>query len=128
MITIIARRSLATNSRSTSWFETRVEGEGATLCISHHPFLDGARELIERGYDPGELLVMHHEGADTVCLSAPLAVAAKLTVNEGNERGPRFKPWKPFSSGAVAARIGANDEAASSVAACTKKSKLARAA
>jgi hypothetical protein len=67
MITIVVQAPARNNGRSTSrLFKARVEAEQRTLCASEQPFLDGARELIERGYDPGELLVMRHEGADEI--------------------------------------------------------------
>ena len=69
---------------------------------SRQPFLDGARVLVEKGYDPNALLVMKHLGSDIVALRAPLGKAAKLAVEEG-PHGPRFVPFRTGAKTRVAA-------------------------
>jgi hypothetical protein len=81
---------------SANKFEARLEGQKQILCISKQPFLDGARALLEQGYDPGLILMMRHAGSDFDSLRGKLGVAATLTVDESNT--PRFRKWKTFSS------------------------------
>ena len=75
-----------------------VETERAPLCVSRQPFVDGARKLIMRGYDPRTILVMRWAGAKDWTLRGALGVAAKLTVDEHNGT---FSSWKPHSRSAV---------------------------
>jgi hypothetical protein len=39
--------------------------DGESICVSHQPLLDGARELLRRGHDPASLLTTRHEGKIT---------------------------------------------------------------
>jgi hypothetical protein len=81
---------VVSSTESAGHFQARLERSNEVLVKnSRQPFLDAARVLVERGYDPGVLLVMKHLGSDTVSLRAPLRKAAKLTVEEG-PHGPRF--------------------------------------
>jgi len=64
------------------------------LAVSRTPFLDSARKLLELGHDPEEILVMRHQGSETVCLRARIGVAAKLIVNQD---GPRFARWRDIT-------------------------------
>jgi hypothetical protein len=74
----------------------RLDG-GATLKRpSKQPFLDGARRLLELGYDPSTMLVMRHTGSDTDCLTAQIGAAARLRVKE-DRGGPRFVTSDPIS-------------------------------
>jgi hypothetical protein len=43
-------------------FAARLESTGDFVIRSHQPLVDGARELLARGYDPEVLLTMRHEG------------------------------------------------------------------
>jgi hypothetical protein len=69
---------------------------------SRHPFVDAARVLIKNGHDPHAVLLMKHAGSDIVALKAPLAKAAKLSVEEG-PNGPRFVPFRTGPKRRVAA-------------------------
>jgi hypothetical protein len=79
-------------------FEARLEGNARVLCVSHQPFVDAARVLVDRGYDPTEILEMRHEGSETIALTEQLGVAAKLIVEESANGGPRFAQHVPWSS------------------------------
>jgi hypothetical protein len=69
---------------------------------SRQPFLDAGRVLLEKGCDRNVLLVMKHEGSDTVALRAPLGKAAKLAVEAG-PHGPRFVAFRTGPKTRVAA-------------------------
>jgi hypothetical protein len=79
-------------------FEARLEGEGRLLCVSHQPFVDAARVLVDEGYDLTEILTMRHVGSETIALTAQLGAAAKCMVEEGPGDGPRFVQYAPWSS------------------------------
>ena len=68
------------------------------ICISRQPFLDGARELLRRGYDPALLLTTRHVGkAYDNFVPAPLGERAKWTVTEGSQAGLRLECYHPFA-------------------------------
>jgi hypothetical protein len=79
-------------------FEARLEGSTRILCVSHQPFVDAARVLVDDGYDPTEILTMRHVGSETIVLTAQLGLAAKCMVEEGPGDGPRFVQYAPWSS------------------------------
>jgi hypothetical protein len=60
---------------------------------SRQPFMDSARTLLEKGYDPTVTLEMMHAGSNVVALRARLGKAARLSVEEG-VNGPRFVPFR----------------------------------
>jgi hypothetical protein len=62
---------------------------------SHQPFLDGARELLQRGYDPETILVMRHAGSKTDSLRGKIGEAAKWTVTEPDRGKIQFRKWAP---------------------------------
>ena len=68
--------------------------DGRYLLTSPQPFLDGARALLEQGYDPTRRLEMRRAGRYQVDLAGPLGIAAGLTV-EASELGcPVFRRHK----------------------------------
>jgi hypothetical protein len=78
------------STKSAGHFQARLQQSNEVLVKnSRQPFLDAARVLMEKGYDPNALLVMKHLGSDTIALRAPLGKAARLTIEEG-PHGPRF--------------------------------------
>ncbi len=79
-------------------FQARLEGDDRILCVSHQPFVDAARVLVEEGYDPTAILTMRHVGSETIALTAQLGAAAKRIVEEGPSDGPRFVQHAPWSS------------------------------
>jgi len=82
-------------------FEGRLDGD--IVYTSRAPFLDGARVLIARGFDPQAVVVMRHAGADHDALQATLEVAASLAVSEDRLGKPVFRRWTPPQSDADAA-------------------------
>jgi hypothetical protein len=75
---------------SPGHFRAQLEGTDEVLVASsRQPFVDSARALVAKGFDPNATLIMRHSGSDVVALKARLAVAAKRDVEEG-PNGPRF--------------------------------------
>jgi hypothetical protein len=72
------------------------------VASSRQPFVDSARALVAKGFDPKGTLIMRHSGSDVVALKARLSVAARLSVEEG-PHGPRFVPHRTGSKTRVAA-------------------------
>ena len=71
--------------RRNGVFDCRIDGR--YLCSSPSPFIDGARHLLARGYDPAARVVMRHAGStsdalygilDRVALNAPYAASPEL--------------------------------------------------
>ena len=98
---------IAPASRGIGYYEARLGEKGRKLCKSTQPLLDSARSLLASGFDPSFTLVMCHAGSRMVCLSAPIGVAAALTVEE-TKFGPRFRPRKTISTPAGQSRIAPN--------------------
>jgi hypothetical protein len=59
------------------------------------PFFSSARLLIDEFGDPEAVLAMKWYDQDYIALSAPIGVAAKLTVEETDKTGPFFRKFKP---------------------------------
>jgi hypothetical protein len=83
-------------------FAARLLGDDCILAQSRTPFCDAARKLLDLGFDPAAMLVMTRAGSATVCLRAPLGVAANLTVEE-SAHGPVFRRYRNGSPSAVEA-------------------------
>jgi hypothetical protein len=64
--------------------------EGRHLLSSGQPFLDGARVLLARGYEPMRRLVMRRPDREQVDLAAPLGVAVGLRVTSTPPGRPAF--------------------------------------
>jgi hypothetical protein len=80
------------NSPGRFW-ATLASTDELLVCSSRHPFVDAARTLIEKGYDPTLTLEMKYAGSNLVALRARLGKAARLSVEEG-VNGPRFVPFR----------------------------------
>ena len=78
-------------------FEASLDGK--RICISRQPRLDGARELLRRGYSPDTLMTTraHDRGYDSF-VPAPIGELAGQTVVESNRDGLQRRPWKSFES------------------------------
>ena len=72
---------------------------GRELVTSRQPFLDVARVLLAEGVDPDEILIMRWATTGTESLRSTVAAAAALTVEDGRDGVPRFRPWRPYSVG-----------------------------
>jgi hypothetical protein len=69
------------------------------------PFLDGTRVLLGQGFDPGARYVTRRSANGPNALVPTLGQAAKLTVEEGSQVDPVFRPWKPWVPGAKVPEI-----------------------
>jgi hypothetical protein len=65
---------------------------------SRQPFLDACRALVSAGIDPNLMAGMYRASENNASLTGPLGSAARLTVAEGVNDGPRFERWKPFDA------------------------------
>jgi hypothetical protein len=86
-------------------------GELQIVCASLTPFLTGARKLLALGFNPQGAIIMRHHDSEVDCLLAKIAVAAKLTVDEG-ERTASFHTWKPHPRSIQAPSTAPNEAAA----------------
>jgi hypothetical protein len=77
----------------------RLEGTGEVIVAStRQPLVDGARVLLDQGYDPGALLTMRHEGMDYDSFRPmPIAEWAKWTYKEREKGGIAIERWMPFA-------------------------------
>jgi hypothetical protein len=79
-------------------FTARRESTGELIVEStRQPLVDGARELLARGFDPATSLTMRIEGKSYDSFQPmPIGEWAKWTYAEGEERALRRVPWMPF--------------------------------
>jgi hypothetical protein len=89
--------SLVIEPRGNGTFAARLAGGGAEM-VSRTPFLTAARKLIELGYSPKVVLIMRRAGAEVDSLRSSIGTAAALTVEDGPDGRPRFRPWKAFGA------------------------------
>jgi hypothetical protein len=84
------------------------------VASSRTPFCDAARVLLADGVAPPTRIVLRHANSATDALTATMAVAAKLTVEDGDD-SPGFRKWRPLlkapSRWEGAPRIAPNDAA-----------------
>lgn len=73
-------------------FDGRVDGV-LVVGRSTQPFLDGAREMLARGYAARERLIMRHLDSGVDALISSIGYAASRTVAEGDSY-PRFVPYQ----------------------------------
>lgn len=62
---------------------------------SRQPFYDAARALLAEGAPAGAALAARHAGSATVAMRSTVGEAAALTVEEGDGRRLRLRPWRP---------------------------------
>jgi hypothetical protein len=73
-----------------------LESTGDLVIRSHQPLVDGARELIARGFDPATLLTIRHEGnAYDSFKPAPIGQWAKWTYSESEAHPLKRRAWVP---------------------------------
>jgi hypothetical protein len=70
-----------------------VIGDRLLVSATRQPLLDGARVLLELGFDPRQLIAMRHADAGFDALRGTIAAAAAVTVEE-RLNGPAFRPWR----------------------------------
>jgi hypothetical protein len=109
-------RNWQTLSRYTIFIEARVKGRfdvryhdrgDNVLLVSRQPLLDCARLFLSLGANPEAIIAMRRRGKHWDDLFGPIAVAAKLTVDETKTI---FAQWKPFPQSAVEAKAASSGE------------------
>jgi hypothetical protein len=66
-----------------------------SIVRSRQPFLDGARVLLARGYDPSTLYNMRHANSATLSFVATtIGRAAGLSVSDTRTRFQKFAPFE----------------------------------
>jgi len=65
------------------------------IVTSRHPFLDGARALLARGYDPATPYNMRHANSDVLSfVTTTIGHAAGLSINADRTRFQKFVPFE----------------------------------
>ena len=86
-VRLIIRLCSLTAAKHADKFDAYVDGH--YIVTSREPLLDGARELLRRGYDPDTLVTTRHDGKAFYSFEpAPLGRLAGLTIEESEESGP----------------------------------------
>jgi hypothetical protein len=85
---------------SAGKFTARLESTGEVIVTgTRQPLVDGARNLLARGFDPKTLLTMRHEGkAYDSFQPLPIGQWAKWTYEERDRGGLRCVIWRPQPS------------------------------
>jgi len=82
-------------SKQALRFSARLESSGEVVVLSHQPLVDGARELLARGFDPATPLTMRVSGIPyDSFLPLPIGEWAKWTYSESEMRPLRRRPWE----------------------------------
>jgi hypothetical protein len=77
-------------------FSTYLETGDALVASTRQPLVDGARELLARGFDPATLLTMRHEGKTYDSFQPmPIGKWAGWTYEERDRDGLRCVRWMP---------------------------------
>jgi hypothetical protein len=89
------RYTIFIEARERGRFDVRYQdqSEKNILLFSRQPLLDCARLFLSLGANPRAVIAMRRRGKDRDDLYGPIAVAAKLTVDETKTL---FAKWKPF--------------------------------
>lgn len=90
IVIVIAERERR-DGKYSAWHNGELILEGVK-----EPFLDAARVLLARGFDPKARYVMRRSPDGPDALLSTLGTAAKLAVRENDHVGPIFCPWKPY--------------------------------
>jgi hypothetical protein len=97
----------------------RAELSGSRSCSAaglsvdaYAPVCALARQLIRTGFGPARVLEVHR--GSVLCFVTTLATAAGLTVEDGPDGVPRFRPYRPLGLGvappiALSAPVHAED-------------------
>jgi hypothetical protein len=76
---------------------------------ARQPFFEMARRLSALDVHPDTELTMWRKGDETWSLRSTVGAAAKLTVMEGEKRGPEFRSYVPFSRVSVSRPAAENE-------------------
>ena len=88
-------------------FVATLESSGEHVVTSHQPLLDGARDLLARGFDQATPLTMRHASiAHDSFAPQPMGQLAKWTCGEGEKMPLQRQRWKPREVPAAHMREG----------------------
>jgi hypothetical protein len=77
-------------------FIATLESTGDFVVLSDQPLVDGARELLARGFDPFTFLTLRHAGKEhDSFLPLQLGDWAGWTYSEGTKGDLRLRHWMP---------------------------------
>jgi hypothetical protein len=97
MSTAVLRLIASPDRKRPGAFSAYPETGDAVVFGSRQPLVDGARELLARGFDPATPLTMRMEGkAYDSFQPMPIGEWARGTYAESEERALRRVPWMPF--------------------------------
>ena len=87
-------------AESAGRFTARLESTGEVIVTrTRQPLVDGARELLARGFDPATPLTMRHEGKGYDSFQPlPIGHWAKWTYKEREKDGMTVERWMPFAA------------------------------
>jgi hypothetical protein len=81
--------------------------DGDFVVLSHQPLVDGARELLARGFDPATPLTMRHAGkAYDSFEPLPIGDWAKVTYSESTKGDLRLRRWMPRPADREGKKLG----------------------
>ena len=94
-ITAAVRLVVTPDLKKPGRFTARLDGtEELIIPSSRQPLVDGARELLARGFDPVTPLTMRHQGSTCDSFkAAPIGQWAKWTFTESDRDGLRRARW-----------------------------------
>lgn len=75
------------------------------ICESKTPFFTAARILQREGMADDTPISMTHEGSPIVALRSTVGEAADRIVEETDQKGPRFKTYRPMASNMAPQRV-----------------------
>jgi hypothetical protein len=79
--------------------------DGRYLLTSGQPLLDGARALLAQGCKPSDMLMMVRPPSTNWAMRAPLAMAAKLTIETNGIGRPVYRRWHGQADGGNASPV-----------------------
>lgn len=92
---IVVSPAFRDGKRKHDHFDAFISDTGELICsVTRQPLLDGARELLSRGYDPkGKISMVWAHRPELVSMSATIGVAAQYDVM--GDRLVKRKPVRP---------------------------------
>jgi hypothetical protein len=95
-------------------FTARLESTGGLIVTStRQPLVDGARELLARGFDPATLLTMRHDGSTHDSFQPlPIGQWVGWTYEESGTKPLRRVRWMPFPTAAGTQKSGSEPSVA----------------
>jgi hypothetical protein len=110
----LAEIRLVVSPEAAGRFTARLESTGELIVTStRQPLVDGARELLARGFDPATPLTMRAEGRSYDSFAPrPIRRWAKWTYTEGENTPLRCARWMPRPAVGVGQKSGSEPSVA----------------